>query len=70
MTKFIRAAVRVTEDVANGVAHGFAQMGSFGQSMSRRQARPSVSDSLRSDWVRLGGDMAKAIDKVKRERSA
>lgn len=62
MTKIIRAAARVTE----GVVHGFAQMGSLGYSDVREPApRKTATEALRGDWERLGGDMERAIEKVK-----
>lgn len=63
MTKIIRAAaVRVTESVV----HGIAQMGSLGHADTRKPApKKSVADALSGDWMRLGRDMTRAIDKVK-----
>lgn len=60
MTKFIRTtAIRMT----TGMVHGFAQMGSFGQTRRRSMKSKTVSEALRGDWLRLGGDMRRAIDK-------
>lgn len=62
MTKIIRAASRV----AQGVVHGFAQMGSFGQpSKTVVYTKRTVSDALRADWYKLGGDMTRAIQAKK-----
>lgn len=67
MTKIIRAAARITE----GVVHGFAQMGSLGNSDAREPApKKTVTEALRGDWARLGGDMTRAIEKVKANGSS
>jgi hypothetical protein len=67
MTKIIRTAARVTEKVV----HGFAQMGSLGHSDVRAPApKKTVTEALRGDWVRLGGDMERAIEKVKASGSS
>ena len=67
MTKIIRAAARVTESVI----HGFAQMGSLGHSDVREPApRKTAMEALHGDWVRLGGDMERAIEKVKASGSS
>jgi hypothetical protein len=62
MTKLLKAAARVTDDVV----HGFAQMGSFGTIRRQPPRRRSVEEALRGDWVKLGGDMQRSVDKVMR----
>jgi hypothetical protein len=57
--------------IFQGFAHGLAQMSGMGRSHSlgRFPKSNSAVKSLRGDWMRLGGDMAVAIEKV-RERGA
>jgi hypothetical protein len=67
MTKIIRtAAARVAE----GVVHGFAQMGSAGQADVQKPAKKTATEALRGDWTRLGSDMSRAIEKVKASGSS
>lgn len=64
MTKIMRAAARVTESVVQG----FAQIGSMGQlSPKPTYEKKSASDSLRGDWVRIGGDMGRALAKYEQQ---
>lgn len=60
---------RDTPSISRGFIHGLAQMGSVGRAhtiMSPIRIKTSA-ESLRGDWVRLGHDMALAMERV-RER--
>ena len=66
-----KTARRALPSISLGFVHGLAQMSSLGHVHpigSPMRAR-SVTDSFCEDWIRLGGDMALAIEKV-RERGA
>ena len=66
-----KTAQHAFPSISLGFVHGLAQMSSIGQvpPIGRQTRTKSAADSLREDWIRLGGDMALAIEKV-RERGA
>ncbi|TAH67436.1 MAG: hypothetical protein EWM45_07810 [Rhodopseudomonas palustris] len=68
MTKTIRAAAG---RVADSFVQGIAQMGTLTMSERRKPApRKTAAEALRGDWARLGGDMERAVRKVKERESA
>jgi len=66
-----KTARRALPSISLGFVHGLAQMSSIGHvhPIGRPMRAKSAADSLREDWIRLGGDMALAIEKV-HERGA
>lgn len=59
-------AGRFSSSVSHGFAHGLAQMSSLGKARPfvRTSRANSVVEAMRGDWLRLGGDMAVAIEKA------
>lgn len=60
-----RITQRRLRQIGEGVVHGFAQMGSLGESkLQMPTPARSVNDALRSDWARVGKDMRTTIKKA------
>jgi hypothetical protein len=62
-----RTTRRALPSISQGFVHGLAQMSSVGlaRSIDRSYRADSVAESLRGDWVRVGSNMATAIERVR-----
>jgi hypothetical protein len=60
---------RALPSIYAGFSHGLAQMSSWGhvEPIARPRRAQSAAEAFRGDWLRIGGDMARAIDKVRED---
>jgi hypothetical protein len=49
-----------------GFSHGMAQMGSFGSVGSLADYPRPSTDSMQRDWQRVGGDLKRGFEKVRK----